>query len=217
MYQEFVVDKTFFINVIKDLKDMVEENRDYLSKLDSDIGDGDHGINMSIGFRGVIAKIEELQEEDISNICRKVGMILLGKIGGASGPLYGSFFMKLGVPVKGKEKIHFYDFYEMLKAGIEAIENRGKAVVGDKTMVDALRPALDEFTQAIEENKEPLEAFHIFVEASRKGAQTTIPLVAKKGRAMRLGERAIGHIDPGAVSATLILETIENNLIKIAK
>lgn len=215
MYEEFLLDKNYFINVIKDLNTYIEENRDYLSKLDSDIGDGDHGINMSIGFREVMAHIDEWEEQfDISKLLNKVGMALLGKVGGSAGPLYGSFFIKMAVPAKGKEEVNFTEFYEMFKAGIEAIESRGKAVVGDKTMVDALRPGLDALAREIENGTEPIEAFKAFMEAAKKGAESTAPLIAKKGRAMRLGERAIGHLDPGAVSTSMMIEIFYNKLIK---
>ena len=213
MYEDFIIEKEYFIKVIKDLDSYIQLNRDYLSKLDSDIGDGDHGINMSIGFKAVMQNIETWAETmEISGILNKVGMTLLGKVGGSAGPLYGSFFMKMGAAVKGKEKVNFNEFYEMFKSGIEAIEARGKAVVGEKTMVDALRPGLDALELGIKEGKEPLDAFSDFVKAAKNGAESTIPLIATKGRAMRLGERAIGHLDPGAASTSKMIEIFYENL-----
>ncbi|UZQ82174.1 dihydroxyacetone kinase subunit DhaL [Thermoanaerobacter sp. RKWS2] len=153
-----------------------------------------------------------MERKNITFFFKKVGMALLSKVGGAAGPLYGGFFMKFGEPAENKEEVNFEVFYNMFKVAIESVEMRGKAVIGEKTMVDALRPGLDAFTKAIEENIEPKKAFEMFVEASKKGAESTIPLIAKKGRAMRLGERAIGHLDPGAASSVLILETFMNNL-----
>ncbi|MDF2548754.1 MAG: dihydroxyacetone kinase, subunit [Anaerosolibacter sp.] len=212
MYEDFLIDKVYFVKVIEDLAQMIEEKRDYLSGLDSDIGDGDHGINLSIGFREVMKNLGDWQQKDLTFLFKKMGMALLGKVGGSAGPLYGSFFMKFAEQAGGKEAVSFVELYQMFKAGIEAIEMRGKAVVGEKTMVDALRPGLDDFTKSIEEGLEPKSAFERFVAAARQGSEATIPLVAKKGRAMRLGERAIGHLDPGAASAVLILEIFYNNL-----
>lgn len=212
MYDDYVLEKSYFIKVIENLAEAIEQQRDYLTGLDSEIGDGDHGINLSMGFREVMKNLAEWKEKDLTFLFKKVGMALLSKVGGSAGPLYGSFFMKFGEAAGGKEKVDFKNFYNMFKSGIEAIEMRGKAVVGEKTMVDALRPGLNSFTKAIEEGLEPKEAFEKFVEEAKKGAESTIPLIAKKGRAMRLGERAIGHLDPGAASSSLILEIFKNNL-----
>lgn len=212
MYKDYILNKSYFVKVIENLAEVIEQQKDYLTKLDSEIGDGDHGVNLSIGFREIMKNLPEWKEGNLTFFFKKVGMALLSKVGGAAGPLYGSFFMKFGEPAENKEEVDFEVFYNMFKVAIESVEMRGKAVVGEKTMVDALRPGLDAFTKAIEENIEPKKAFEIFVEAAKKGADSAIPLVAKKGRAMRLGERAIGHLDPGAASSVLILETFRNNL-----
>lgn len=201
-----VYSKEFFKNFILRLIPMFEEHRDYLSKLDSDIGDGDHGINMSIGFREVEKQLDKIYEEteDIASFYKKVGMILLGKVGGAAGPLYGSLFMKAGDDVKGKNELSFSELVGFIDNGVKAIEARGKAVVGDKTMVDALRPAVDKLKESAESGKDELESFEAFVEELKAGSDRTIPLIAKKGRAMRLGERAVGFRDPGSFSSYLI-------------
>lgn len=214
MYEDFVLDKKFFIQVIKDLAAMIEEQRDYLTKLDSDIGDSDHGINLTIGFREVTKKLPEWENENLTSLFKKVGMTLLGKVGGASGPLYGGMLMKFGEPADNKDEVTFDEFAQMLQKGVELVESRGKASVGDKTMVDTLRPALDTLLEAIKNNEEPLEAFEKCVKRAEEGRDSTIPLVAKKGRAMRLGERAIGHLDPGATSSHLILSVFLDNLRK---
>ncbi|WP_315115877.1 dihydroxyacetone kinase subunit DhaL [uncultured Clostridium sp.] len=213
MYENFIIKKDYFIDVIKDLAFMVEEKRDYFTELDSQIGDGDHGINLSIGFREVSNKLSTWEGENITTLMKKLGMTLLGKVGGSSGPLYGSLFMKMGLPAEGKEEVDFNGFYEMFRAGIEALEGRGKAVVGEKTMVDALRPGLDAFSQSIANKEEPIIAFEKFLNSAKSGAESTIPLRARKGRAMRLGERAVGHLDPGAASSVCILETFYENLL----
>lgn len=203
-----VYNKEFFKNFILRLIPMFEEHRDYLSKLDSDIGDGDHGINMSIGFREVEKQLDKIYEEteDIASFYKKVGMILLGKVGGAAGPLYGSLFMKAGDDVKGKNELSFSELVGFIDNGVKAIEARGKAVVGDKTMVDALRPAVDKLKESAASGKDDLECFEAFVEELKAGSDRTIPLIAKKGRALRLGERAIGFRDPGSFSSYLMYQ-----------
>lgn len=192
---------------------MIEKERNYLTKLDSDIGDGDHGINLSIGFREVTKKLEEIDEgtDDISSFLKKVGMSLLGKVGGASGPLYGSLFMKMGTNVTGKNEVTFEEFVDMIEQGVQSIETRGKAEVGDKTMIDALRPGIDFLKEQDTDGKE-VEVFGQFVEVMKEGAEKTIPLVAKKGRAVRLGERAMGHKDPGSESSWLIFNAFYEEL-----
>lgn len=212
------LNKEFFKNVIIRLIPMFEEHRDYLSQLDSDIGDGDHGINMSIGFREVEKQLEKVYEEteDIAGFYRKVGMIILGKVGGAAGPLYGSLFMKAGEDVKGKNTLTFPEFVNFIENGIKSIEARGKAVVGDKTMVDALRPAIDLMKSELDSGKSELEIFEDFVHELKEGSDRTIPLIAKKGRAMRLGERAIGFRDPGSFSSYLIYNEVLEELKKLS-
>lgn len=215
---ELIISREYFLKTIKDLKQLFEEKRDYLSELDSEIGDGDHGLNLSIGFREVEKQIEKInnESEDIATILKKIGFILLGKVGGSSGPLYGSFFMKAGDKIKGKNKVTFNEFCEMIALGVAAIELRGKAVIGDKTMIDAFKPGVDILMAGLNENKDEIELFEELVEEMKKGAESTIPLIAKKGRAMRLGERAIGHKDPGAESACLIMEIFLKNLKEVA-
>ncbi len=213
-----VFNKVFFKDFILRLIPMFEENRDYLSKLDSDIGDGDHGINMSIGFREVEKQLDKVYEEteDISSFYKKVGMIILGKVGGAAGPLYGSLFMKAGDDVKGKEELTFEELVGFIENGIKSIEFRGKAVVGDKTMVDALRPAIDLMKEELNSGKNEIEIFEDFVEELKNGSDRTIPLIAKKGRAMRLGERAIGFRDPGSFSSYLLYKEMLEEMKSIA-
>lgn len=204
---EYILTKDYFIAVIEDLVILAEEKKDYFIQLDSAIGDGDHGMNLSIGFREVNKNLEEWKTEDINTIFKNAGTALLDKVGGAAGPLYGGFFMKFGLPVKGKEEVNFGEFIEMLESGVAIIEKRGKAVVGDKTMVDTLRPAVDALKAAYaEEGLAPKEAMKKAVEVGSAGSDSTIPIIAKKGRAMRLGERAIGHRDPGSASSAAILE-----------
>ncbi|WP_080876011.1 dihydroxyacetone kinase subunit DhaL [Oceanobacillus timonensis] len=211
-----VLDREYFVNVFQEMLPFVDEQSEHLQKLDSEIGDGDHGINLTIGFREVTKQLDTINEEaaDISSLFKKVGMILLGKVGGSSGPLYGSFFMKAGKDVTGKEEVTFDEFCGMIIHGVEAIQHRGKAEIGDKTMIDAFLPGVEVLKQDTPED--PVVKFTAFVEAMQEGAESTVPLVANKGRAMRLGERAIGHKDPGAESAWMMMEVFLKQLKKVA-
>ncbi len=134
--------KSYFIDLLKALGAMIEEQKDYLTGLDSAIGDSDHGVNLSIGFRDVLSKLPDLVEKDVdvATLLNKSGMSLLAKVGGASGPLYGSFFRKMSGPIPGKNEVTFTEFCAMIKAGVDEIKRLGKAQIGDKTMVDALSP-----------------------------------------------------------------------------
>lgn len=201
-----MLNKSYFIETFKKIADMAEKNRDHLSKLDSDIGDGDHGINLTIGFREVEKQLPLLSDStaDIAELMKKVGMILLSKVGGASGPLYGSFFMKMANHTTGKQALTFKEFCQMYQDGVEAVQMRGKAELNDKTMIDALIPGLNVLNN-YKEGDDPVKTLEICVDEMKKGSELTIPLVAKKGRSMRLGERAIGHKDAGSESAWMIM------------
>lgn len=209
------MDSAFFGQVLQDMGALIEKERDYLTELDSDIGDGDHGINLSIGFREVNKQLDELLavSPDIATLLKKSGMILLGKVGGASGPLYGSFFMKCGADVAGKTELNFDELCGMIINGVAAVQHRGKAELGDKTMMDAFLPGVEVLkNRAVD--ADPVVTFTAFVDAMHAGAQSTIPLIAKKGRALRLGERAIGHLDPGSESSWMLMNVILENLKK---
>ncbi|MEG0495439.1 MAG: dihydroxyacetone kinase subunit DhaL [Eubacterium sp.] len=212
---DYILDKTYFTNVIKDLIQLAEDRKDYFTELDSAIGDGDHGMNLSIGFREVNKHLDEWQNENINNFYKKVGTALLDKVGGSSGPLYGSFFMKFGLPIKTKgedEGATFEEFIEMMDTGIKIIQKRGKSTTGEKTMLDTLIPAEEALRTAYKGGAAPKEAMAKAVEAGKAGLESTRNIVATKGRAMRLGERAIGHLDPGAASSAEILEVFYNNM-----
>lgn len=208
-----LLDKVFFKKSIENMSKMIEEERDHLSHLDSEIGDGDHGINLSIGFREITKKVDEMynESEDIASFLKKVGMTLLGKVGGASGPLYGSFFMKMGTKAKGKEEVTFEEFASMIADGVEAVEKRGKATTGQKTMIDALRPGID-YLKDQTFDEDAVNKFGKYIKEMKQGAESTVEMVAKKGRSARLGERAVGHKDPGAESSWLIMNTFYEEL-----
>ena len=206
---EYMLSKEYFVQVIRDLIVLAEERKEYFTELDSAIGDGDHGMNLSIGFREVNKNIEDWKDLSVKDLYKNVGTALLDKVGGSSGPLYGSFFMKFGLPIKKKgpeEGATFAEFIEMMETGVAIIKKRGKSTTGEKTMLDTFVPAIETLRKEYEAGTPAKEAMAKAVEAGKEGLEYTRNIVGTKGRAMRLGERAIGHLDPGAASAAEILE-----------
>jgi phosphoenolpyruvate---glycerone phosphotransferase subunit DhaL len=194
------------LNWIKACVRVLAENRDYLTQLDAAIGDADHGANMDRGFKAVMNKMPEISDKDIGTIFKTVGMTLISTVGGAGGPLYGTFFLQAGMKTAGKMELNLNDWYTVLDAALSGVIMRGKAEIGDKTMVDALTPARDALKVALENHTTLADALDQSAEAARAGMEGTIPLVARKGRASYLGERSAGHQDPGATSSYLILK-----------
>ncbi|PHV70562.1 dihydroxyacetone kinase subunit L [Sporanaerobium hydrogeniformans] len=193
---------------IKKITEKIEQNKDFLTDLDREIGDGDHGINMTRGFTAVLTKISLDDDLDISSTLKKVGMTLLSTVGGASGPLYGSAFLKASAALKDITTLTAPVLGKILTASLTGIKERGKAVKGDKTMVDALEPACDAFVFALSQNASCLECMDQAIAAAKLGVEYTKSIAAKKGRASYLGARSIGHQDPGATSVLIILEAI---------
>jgi len=191
---------------IKTCAGVLAENREYLTQLDAAIGDADHGANMDRGFRAVMSKMPDISDKDIGTIFKTVGMTLLSTVGGAGGPLYGTFFLQAGMKTAGKMEMNLEDWTAALDAAVSGVIMRGKAELGDKTMVDALTPAVNALKQALEQNEDMAEAIKESSEAAKQGMEATTPLVARKGRASYLGERSAGHQDPGATSSYLILQ-----------
>jgi dihydroxyacetone kinase-like protein len=187
---------------------VIAENKDYLTELDAAIGDADHGINLNRGGQKVLSLLPSLQDQDIGTLLKTVSMGLISTVGGASGPLYGTFFLRASTVAKDKQELTDGDLVSMLRAGVEGVQQRGKASLGDKTMLDALFPAIDTLAAAINSGNNTLEALEKAVLAAEKGMKDTIPLVAKKGRASYLGDRSRGHQDPGATSSYLLLKTL---------
>jgi len=194
------------IEWIKACANVMAENRDYLTQLDAAIGDADHGANMDRGFKAVTNKIPEFSDKDIGTIFKTVGMTLISTVGGAGGPLYGTFFLQAGMKTAGKMELNLADWFVTLEAALNGVVMRGKAEIGDKTMVDALTPAVNSLKKALEDNTSLEKALQQSAEAARQGMEATIPLVARKGRASYLGERSAGHQDPGATSSYLLLK-----------
>ena len=194
------------LNWVKAIADVISENSTYLTELDAAIGDADHGANMNRGFKAVMNKLPEISDKDIGTIFKTVGMTLISTVGGAGGPLYGTFFLQVGMKTAGKMELTLTDWTDALEAALNGVVMRGKAELGDKTMVDALTPAVAALKQSIPESQPISKALELSAEAARKGMESTIPLVARKGRASYLGERSAGHQDPGATSSFLILK-----------
>lgn len=185
----------------------IATDKDVLTELDAKIGDGDHGANMHRGFQAVLAKLPGVADKDIGSIFKTVGMTLVSTVGGAGGPLYGTFFMQLGTATSGKMEMTLADWSAALQAGVDGVVMRGKANPGDKTMVDALLPAAAALKAAAANGAALPSALRMAEQAGREGMVATIPLVARKGRASYLGERSAGHQDPGATSSYLLLRT----------
>lgn len=194
---------------IKTVGNAVIEQKEFLTELDQAIGDGDHGINMARGFEAVIKKLDELSETaDASTILKTVGMCLVSNVGGASGPLYGTAFLRAAGAVKGKTEIDLISCKAMFEAAVKGIQDRGKAQQGEKTMLDALIPAMQAFADSIAAGKSAVQCLENATEAAQNGVEYTKTIIATKGRASYLGERSLGHQDPGATSATLMLKTL---------
>jgi phosphoenolpyruvate---glycerone phosphotransferase subunit DhaL len=187
---------------------VVAENKSYFTELDSAIGDADHGINMDRGFQAVLGKLDGQGSGDIGAIFKTVGMTLVSTVGGASGPLYGTFFLQLGVATAGKAALDAADWGAGLDAGVQGVIARGKAEPQDKTMVDALIPGRDAYHQTLDDGGTFVDALRRSASAAEEGMKATIPWVARKGRASYLGERSAGHQDPGATSSFLFLKTV---------
>lgn len=193
------------IHIIKNICDVMEEMKDYLSELDGAIGDGDHGVNMAKCFREVRKNLPQTEEKDIGIILKNVGMVVLNSVGGAMGALYGTFFLRLSQETGGKNELKLNDLVRMFMAAEKGILEIGKANVGDKTLIDTLSPAVRALEKAEHEGKSLTDALSDFENAAKKGMESTEGLLAKLGRASRLGERTIGHRDAGATSCYYIL------------
>jgi dihydroxyacetone kinase-like protein len=183
-----------------------------LTQLDAAIGDADHGTNMDRGFRAVRERVLTQDGYDLPTLLRQTGMTLIGTVGGAGGPLYGTAFVRMGQAAAGKDGLTLEGIAEVLAAALEGVEQRGKAQPGDKTMVDALGPAVQALREAVAAGTEPRAALLAAAEAAEQGAEATIPMLAKKGRASYLGERSIGHKDPGATSSALLVRSLAESL-----
>lgn len=206
------ISRDMLIAWLEKVSGVMKDNRDLLTELDAAIGDADHGINMDRGFGKVLEKLPSVKEKDVGTILKTVGMTLMSSVGGASGPLYGTFYMKAGMALDGKEEIDARGLVDFLEAGVDGILQRGRAERSDKTMYDVWAPVLDEVRTAIDGGASVKDALARAVKAAGKGVEDTVPLQARKGRASYLGERSIGHRDPGAVSSCLMIRALQEIL-----
>jgi dihydroxyacetone kinase-like protein len=193
--------------------DVLQENRTYLTDLDSAIGDADHGINMDRGFSAVRKKFPEMATMDAATQLRTVGSTLVSTVGGAAGPLYGTAYLRAAGTLTGKQELTSADIVAMLEAFLGGIVARGKAHTGEKTMVDALTPAVDAAKKALDDGASLGQITSLAAAAAEEGMKATIPMLATKGRASYLGERSIDHQDPGATSSWLILRCLAESCV----
>ncbi|MRT92765.1 dihydroxyacetone kinase subunit DhaL [Ancylomarina sp. 16SWW S1-10-2] len=199
---------------LKGIAAVMSKDKDYLSQLDAAIGDADHGINMDRGFQKVLLKTELFDGKDIGAILKDTGMTLISSVGGASGPLYGKFFMQMGMALKGKMELNLADLCEGISKGLGGVKGIGKASVGDKTMVDVWSPVVESLNESVNQNETLEIASTKMVEAAEVGLKSTINLIARKGRASYLGERSIGHQDPGATSSCSIVKVLQAIIVE---
>lgn len=199
---------------IRAFQGAVQQHKDELTRLDSEIGDADHGSNMARGLDAVIAKLDPVPAS-APELFKTVGMTLVSSVGGASGPLYGTLFLRMGPPLADADAdVDATALGAALRAGVEGVVARGKAELGDKTMIDALSPAVDAWDAAVTDGAGPAEAARAAAAAAARGRDATAPLVARKGRASYLGERSAGHLDPGASSASLLIDALRDTLAR---
>lgn len=199
------VDLTQLAAWVRDFAQAIGENAQYLTDLDAAIGDADHGINMARGMTAVIAALDESAPADMAALCKQVGMTLVKSVGGASGPLYGTFFLRMASALGPVVTVDANGFAEALRAGVDGVAQRGRAEAGDKTMVDALVQAVDALDAALASGSGIAAALHDATAAAERGRDATKAMVARKGRASYLGQRSVGHLDPGAASAVMLI------------
>jgi dihydroxyacetone kinase-like protein len=198
------LDVTALGSWVREFARVVAAQRDELTELDSAIGDADHGTNMDRGMSAAVAALDATPPGDPAALLKQVGMTMVSKVGGASGPLYGTLFLRMA-GVAGAGALDAATFARALRAGLDGVVSRGKAEPGDKTMVDALGPACDALDAALAGGAPLGEALRSAAAAAEQGRDATVPLLARKGRASYLGERSVGHQDPGATSTALLI------------
>ena len=193
-------------------RDAVTEQRAWLTELDSAIGDADHGANMARGMGAVVDKLDQGAPATVDELLKSVGMTLVSSVGGASGPLYGTFFLRMGMSAGAVPSLDGPALAATIRAGLDGIVARGKAELGDKTMFDAMAPAVDALDAALAGGASLADATAAAAAAAVAGRDATVPLVARKGRASYLGERSAGHMDPGAASTAILFETLASTV-----
>lgn len=188
--------------------EVFSRERDFLTRLDTEIGDADHGLNMNRGFNKVVEKLPSVADKDIGFILKNTGMTLLSSVGGASGPLFGTFFIRAAQAANAKQSTDLAELQQMMQEGVEGVVMRGKAEPGDKTMCDARWPVVESLGQSAQQNLSVAEALQRAADSAERAVESTITMQARKGRASYPGERSIGHRDPGATSVMLMMKTL---------
>jgi len=196
------------IRFIEEVAAQLRDQRDYLTQLDAAIGDADHGANLDRGFSTVLTRLPGVADKDIGTILKTVGTTLVSTVGGASGPLYGTAFLRASAVVTNRTELDEVVIINALEAALEGLHARGKAQRGEKTMIDAIAPGVETLKQAYAAGDPFVVALHKAVAATTAGMQATIDMPATKGRASYLGERSVGHQDPGATSAHLMAQAL---------
>jgi phosphoenolpyruvate---glycerone phosphotransferase subunit DhaL len=199
------------LEIVRAMAAAMEEHRRELTKLDSEIGDGDHGTNMHRGFQTALERLEGAEPASPADVLKSVSTALISRVGGAAGPLYGTAFLRASTALAEKEEVSPGDAAAALEAALAGVKQRGKAEAGDKTMVDALEPAVEAAKEAASEES-VAGVFRAAADAAAEGAEATVELAARRGRASYIGQRAVGHKDPGAASTHLLLDAAARTL-----
>ena len=200
-----------FLEIIEKISDEIIKNEEYLTELDREIGDGDHGVNLARGFTEIKNQLNNFKDLPVSDVFTKMGMTLLTKVGGASGAIYGTAFMSAGTYLKGKTEFD-NQVLGTLNSMIEGIQRRGKAVLGEKTMLDTIIPTYNFLEKSFNEGKTFKDIKNEVIEVAKNSMEATKDIIATKGRASYLGERSVGHTDPGAMSSYLMIKTVCENI-----
>ncbi|MFI5495846.1 dihydroxyacetone kinase subunit DhaL [Actinoplanes sp. NPDC051859] len=206
------VDTAALAGWLEEFARLITAERDLLTRLDSAIGDADHGVNLDRGMTAVLAANADGLPATPAELLKRTGMTLVSRVGGASGPLYGTAFLRMATAAGPAPALDARGFAKALRAGLDGVVARGKAQAGDKTMYDALAPAIDALDAALDTGQPLHAALTAAVQAAEQGREATIAMVARKGRASYLGERSAGHQDPGATSVTLLLAAAATTL-----
>lgn len=203
------IEKQQIINWLKLCATAYDENQEFLTNLDRDIGDADHGWNMNRGFKKVIEKLPTVEKQSISTILKNTGLIILSSVGGASGPFYSTLFIRTATAVGNRDQLSFEDFIDALRSGVDGVVSRGKAELGDKTMCDVWLPVLSSIKVQLEGDVSVESLLDEMVEVAEKSAVATIEMQAKKGQASYLGENSVGYQDPGATSSFFMIKALQ--------
>ena len=202
------LNRTQIVNCLYRCCEIFTTESDFLTGLDREIGDADHGLNMHRGFSKVVEKLPSIADKDIGFILKNTGMVLLSSVGGASGPLFGTFFIRAAQVTQAHQSLTLEELYQMIRDGAEGVISRGKAEPGDKTMCDVWLPVVESLRQSCEQKLSVQAALEAASQQAEVAAQSTITMQARKGRASYLGERSIGHQDPGATSVMFMMQML---------